>query len=77
MGVADQLVQTELGGVAVQQSEADFFAKTTRQRVDTKINRLVFVSPANTTVLRLAPFGDVQVRQDVEAGGYRWNESSR
>ena len=71
------VVQVERNDRLVQNSANDAFAEHRRQDADAEIDRRPGDHQANTTVLREAFFGDVEVRQNLNTGRDRAGQVAR
>ena len=75
-GSSISLSSPQLGRSTVQQAQTDLLPDATGQGVDAEIDSPVAVLAANAAVLGLAPFGDVEIRQDFESGRHRRDQAT-
>ncbi len=71
LGLEPELLQVERQVALVQDPEHDLLAEDHRQRGDAEVDDLVAQLQLDPPVLGDAPLGDVEVRQDLDAGGER------
>ena len=64
-------------GAAVQQTQTYLLSEAAGQGVDPEIHHPVPVAATDPAVLSLASLSDIEVRQDLEAGGHRWDQPVR